>query len=90
MDSRTGDLYPTKEAALEAGVPEAAVVEVKGTPEAVAKVAGAVAAELEHERARQAREAKAAERQTRQSQSRQNRRRRHKRQAARRARRRNR
>ena len=38
MDSRTGDLYPTKQDALEAGVPEDAVVEIKGHKKAVGRI----------------------------------------------------
>lgn len=35
MDTRTGDLYPTKEDAIAAGVPEDSLVEVSGTKKAV-------------------------------------------------------
>lgn len=35
MDTRTGDLYPSREAALEAGVPKDSVVEVAGTKKAI-------------------------------------------------------
>jgi hypothetical protein len=35
MDTRTGDLYPTLQAALDAGVPKDSVVEVAGTKKAI-------------------------------------------------------
>lgn len=35
MDTRTGDLYPSRQAALDAGVPEDSVVEVAGTQKAI-------------------------------------------------------
>ena len=38
MDSRTGDLYPTKRAALDAGVPERAIVMLEGAYEAIRRV----------------------------------------------------
>lgn len=39
MDSRTGDLYPSKRAALDAGVPEKDLVELLGEAHAVNRVA---------------------------------------------------
>jgi hypothetical protein len=38
MDTGTGDLYPSRQAALDAGVPEDSVVEVGGTPKAVKRL----------------------------------------------------
>ena len=38
MDSRTGDLYPSKQAALDAGVPEQEIVEMTGTGAAIERV----------------------------------------------------
>jgi hypothetical protein len=38
MDTRTGDLYPTKEAALAAGVPERDIAEVRGSKRAVGRL----------------------------------------------------
>lgn len=38
MDTRTGDLYPTKQAALDAGVPEEYVVEITGPKKAVGRL----------------------------------------------------
>ena len=52
MDSRTGDLYPSREDARAAGVPERYIVEVQGTKEAIAKVAGRVRFAARHEHAR--------------------------------------
>ena len=39
MDSRTGQIYESKAAALEAGVPEADIVEIDGQPSAVGNIA---------------------------------------------------
>lgn len=44
MDSNTGHLYPSIKDALAAGVPRSDLVEISGDPEAVQKVAKAVAA----------------------------------------------
>jgi len=56
MDTRSGELYPSREAALAAGVPEAHLVEISGRPEAVAELQGTYArlraALEEHERAK--------------------------------------
>jgi len=49
MDSRTGDLYPTRDAALKAGVPERYIVEVTGEKKAIEKVAGRVRFAARHE-----------------------------------------
>lgn len=38
MDSRTGDLYPSKADALAAGVPDEAILEVMGKPKAIQRV----------------------------------------------------
>ena len=38
MDSRTGDLYPTRDAALKAGVPEKDLLMVQGEREAINRV----------------------------------------------------
>lgn len=42
MDSRTGDLYPSRAEAVAAGVPELDIVDVRGTPQAVRRIAGRV------------------------------------------------
>jgi hypothetical protein len=42
MDSRTGDLYPTVEAAKAAGVPDEFLVELRGEPDAVGEISKAV------------------------------------------------
>jgi hypothetical protein len=60
MDSRTGELYPTREAAVEAGVPEEDVVEVKGPPPAVHRVAKAVSRDARRKAARLRRMQKAS------------------------------
>lgn len=52
MDDRTGDLYPSKQAALAAGVPEKHVVEIVGTEEAIRRVARRVRYAARHENAR--------------------------------------
>ena len=44
MDSRTGELYPSRQAAREAMIPEEHIVEVRGTEAAVARVSRAVRA----------------------------------------------
>jgi len=44
MDDRTGDLYPDKQAALDAGVPEEHVVELRGTREAIEAISRKVKA----------------------------------------------
>lgn len=38
MDSRTGETYPTRQDALDAGVPDEAILEVMGQPKAVQRV----------------------------------------------------
>lgn len=38
VDSRNGDLYPTRQAANEAGVPELDIVEVRGSKRAVGRL----------------------------------------------------
>jgi hypothetical protein len=52
MDDRTGDLYPSKQAALDAGVPREHVVEIVGTEEAIRRVARRVRYAARHENAR--------------------------------------
>jgi hypothetical protein len=52
MDTRTGDLYPTKQAALDAGVPEDSVVEVSGTKKAIAGLRRRVRMAARNENAR--------------------------------------
>jgi hypothetical protein len=52
MDDRTGDLYPSKSAALMAGVPEAHIVEMVGPAEAIRRVARRVRMASRHEHAR--------------------------------------
>ena len=49
MDSRTGDLYETRKDAIEAGVPEEAIVEIRGPKKAIEKVAGRVRWAAQHE-----------------------------------------
>lgn len=53
MDSRTGDLYPSWESAVAAGVPARDVVEVKGAAPAVKRVAKACKDAFKRRRARQ-------------------------------------
>ena len=38
MDSRTGETYPSREDALNAGVPDEAILEVMGQPKAIQRV----------------------------------------------------
>jgi hypothetical protein len=52
MDSRTGDLYPTKQAALDAGVPERYLVELAGPEPAIRTVVRKVRMVSRHENAR--------------------------------------
>ena len=52
MDDRTGDLYPSKQAALDAGVPEEHVVELTGPAAAIRRVARRVRWAARHENAR--------------------------------------
>ena len=52
MDDRTGDLYPSKQAALDAGVPKEHVVEIVGSKEAIQRVARRVRWAARHENAR--------------------------------------
>lgn len=52
MDSRTGDLYPSKVAALYAGVPERDLVELIGEAHAVNRVARKVRMVSRQENAR--------------------------------------
>lgn len=54
MDDRTGELYSTKEEALNAGVPERYVVEISGDEKAIQRVARRIrmASRLESLRAR--------------------------------------
>lgn len=42
MDSRTGELYPSREAALKSGVPADDLVMIEGDPVAVSRVSLAV------------------------------------------------
>lgn len=42
MDARTGDLYPSKQAALEAGVPEEDIAEIKATEKVIKRVGHAI------------------------------------------------
>lgn len=42
MDTRTGDLYPSKEEAIEASVPEADIVKVDGPTKAVRRLQAAI------------------------------------------------
>lgn len=42
MDTRTGDLYASKDAALKAGVPEKHIVKLSGPKKAIEKVQKAV------------------------------------------------
>jgi len=44
MDTRTGDMYPTMQAALDAGVPADALVEVSGSPKAIETIREAIKA----------------------------------------------
>jgi hypothetical protein len=39
MDTRTGEMYESKQAALDAGVPEKHIAEIVGEPKAVRRVA---------------------------------------------------
>jgi len=61
MDSRTGDTYESKGAAIAAGVPETDVVEVRGSRRAVGRVRMACRRAHEQRKARR-RMAKAARR----------------------------
>lgn len=62
MDTRTGHLYPTRDAALTAGASPDDVVEIAGTVQAVRRAARAVqlrrAADRRHAAARAARRAR--------------------------------
>lgn len=62
MDTGTGDLYPTKQAALDAGVPEDSVVEVGGTKEAIARLQRRVRMAARNENARRKARRKAEKR----------------------------
>jgi hypothetical protein len=66
MDTRTGNLYPSKEAALAAGVLAADLVEMTGEPKAIKRAARKVRMASRHENARR----KARRKQQKQSRSR--------------------
>lgn len=53
MNSETGELFESREAALNAGVPKEALVELFGLPKAVRQVAADVAARRKATRKRQ-------------------------------------
>lgn len=52
MDTRTGDLYGSRDEALKAGVPEENIVEIRGPKKAIEKVAGRVRWAARHEQRR--------------------------------------
>lgn len=63
MDSRTGDIYPTKGAALTAGVEDSDIVEIGGSRRAIRRVRMAVkAAKVRRDRAAKRRQQKASRR----------------------------
>jgi hypothetical protein len=69
MDTRTGAVYPSVAEALKAGVPERDVVEVQGTPAAIARLRRRLA-EAHKAREREARRRKRARQQARASRKR--------------------
>lgn len=62
MDDRTGDLYPSKQAALERLVPEEHIVELTGSEAAIKRVARKVRMASRHENARRKARRKAQKR----------------------------
>lgn len=60
MDTRTGETYPTKQAALDAGVPERDIAEVRGHARAVGRLR--MACKNEHKRRKAKRQAQKAAR----------------------------
>jgi hypothetical protein len=52
MDDRTGDLYPSRDAALKAGVPPQHVVELDGPEKAIKRIARRVRWAARHENQR--------------------------------------
>lgn len=63
MDTRTGEMYPTKQAALAAGVPELDIAELFGSTRAVGRIRRAVKAQVANRRRKaQRRQQKASRR----------------------------